>query len=68
LSTHICKSDEKDYQLFYALSNMIFENCHGIHYYHKNSKTSLIKFNIKHFNKKLRRAGKTIDLSAQVKN
>jgi len=45
---------------------MIFGNYYSIHYYHKNSKTNLIKISIKHFNKKPIRTGKT--LSAQVKN
>jgi len=65
--THL-QVDKKDFHLFYALSNMIFGNYYSINYYHKNSKTNLIKSSIKHFNKQLRRTGKTIHLSAQVKN
>jgi len=38
LSTHIYKSDKKDYHLFYVLPNMIFGNYYSIHHYHTNSK------------------------------
>jgi len=41
LSTHIYKSDKKDYHQFYALPNVMFGNYYSTHYYHTNSKTNL---------------------------